>query len=287
MISITRNTEEELVSIMRAIKAGLNANSGCALHIRGLALGDHLFTQLPHLLDKWIGDPNGKILVCEDRDIFIFSGLITQKFFARFTTLLYAELGYEPTAEHTILSFYDCYAHGPALEALIKEKYNKKQELLAREEDKRKAAALNAQANADLVSTLTHRRLARKTVEILVIEDDPFSRRMIGLALSPDFEATFSDSGIAGIRDYLALAPDILFLDINLPDVSGLELLQKIKKMDPACFIIMLSGNGNADNVMKAMELGAKGFVGKPFARDKLHQNIRKCPTWISKKKEA
>lgn len=287
MISITRNAEEELVSIMKAMKSGLNQNSGYALHIRGLSLGNDLFNQLPHLLDKWIGDPKGKILVCEDRDIFVFSSLITPKFFNRFRELLFSELGYEPTSENTITALYDCYTHALALSALINDKHQKILEQQAREDDKRKAASLNAQANAELVATLDRRRTARKAMQILVIEDDPFSRRMIGIALSPDFEAHFADSGISGMRDYLALAPDILFLDINLPDISGMELLQKIIKFDPQAHIVMLSGNGHADNVIKAMETGAKGFVGKPFARDKLHQCIKKCPKFMDKKKEA
>jgi two-component system chemotaxis response regulator CheY len=287
MITITRKAEEELVSIMKAMRAGLNTNSGCCLHIRGLALGDTLFTQLPHLLDKWIGDPNGKILVCEDRDIFIFSNLLTPKFYARFRSMLHAQLEYEPTTENNVSSFYDCFTHGPALNALINDKHQRKLELIAREEEKRKSAALNAQANAELVTTLGRRRVARKAMQILVIEDDPFSRRMIGLALTPDYEAAFADSGIAGIREYLALAPDMVFLDINLPDVSGMEILQKITKFDPDAHVVMLSGNGNAENVMQAIQAGAKGFVGKPFARDKLHQAIKKCPKMNENKKEA
>lgn len=287
MISITRKAEEELVSIMKAIKAGLNTNSGCCLHIRGSSLGEHLFNQLPHLLDKWIGDPNGKILVCEDQDIFVFSSLLTAKFYTRFREMLHAELGYEPTGENTVSAFYDCYTHGLALDALINDKYEKKQREETREAEKRRAAALNAQANAELVASISRRRNARKALQILVIEDDPFSRRMVGLALHPDYEASYSDSGITGIRDYLALAPDVVFLDINLPDVSGMEVLQKIMKYDPDCFIVMLSGNGNAENVLKAVEAGAKGFVGKPFARDKIHQNLRKYPHFDEKKKEA
>ncbi|NBX66496.1 MAG: response regulator [Proteobacteria bacterium] len=287
MISITKRAEEELVSIIKAIKVGLNANSGSALHIRGLALGDTLFNQLPHLLDKWIGDPNGKIFVCEDRDIFIFSNLLTPKFYARFREMLHSELGYEPTGENTVTALYDCHTHILALEAIASDKLEKKIEQRAREEEKRKAAALNAHANAELITTLARRRNARRAMQILVIEDDPFSRRMIGLALSPDFEATFADSGISGLRDYVALAPDILFLDINLPDISGHGILQKIIKIDPEAHVVMLSGNGNAENVMKSIDAGAKGFVGKPFARDKLLQCIKKSTAFNVKKKEA
>jgi two-component system chemotaxis response regulator CheY len=253
----------------------------------GLALGNKLFNELPHLLDRWIGDPSGQILVCEDRDIFVISGLVTQKFYSRFREMIATELGYEPTGENTVTACYDLATHRIALEALVSDKHDKILEQQAREEEKRRVAALNAQANMDLVSTLVRRRNARKALQILVIEDDPFSRRMIGLALSPDYEASMADGGISGLRDYLALAPDILLLDINLPDISGLDLLEKIRKLDPDSYVVMLSGNGNAENVLKAIEQGAKGFVGKPFARNKLHQCIQKSPAFTAKKKEA
>ncbi len=287
MISITTQAEEALVNTIKDIKAGRHAKSSCCLHIRGLALGDQLFTRLPHLLDKWIGDPQGKILVCEDRDIFVFSDFLTPKFYTRFREMLNAQLGYEPTAENTVTAFYDGHAHAPALEAMAHEKTERLRSEKMLEEEKRKVAALNAQVNTELVATLSRRRDMRKTMQIQVIEDDPFSRRMINLALTPEYEASFADCGITGLRDYLALAPDILFLDINLPDINGLELLEKIMKMDPEAYIVMLSGNGNAENVMTAVQAGAKGFVGKPFARDKLLQSIRKSPRNIEKAKEA
>lgn len=278
MICISRNAEEELLSIIRGIKAGLNKDHGFALHIRGSVLGQSLFNQLPHLLDKWIGDPQGQILVCEDRDVFVFSPMLTQKFFTRFKEMLNAELGYETTPDNTASAFYDCTIHLPAIEALAKDKYEKKQERQAREEEKRKAAALNAHANAELVATLASRRTKRRDIQILVIEDDPFSRRMISLALKPDFEAAYADSGVAGLREYLAIAPDIVFLDIDLPDISGLDVLKKIKQIDADAHVVMLSGQGHTDNILKAVDHGAKGFVGKPFAADKLHQSVRHCP---------
>ncbi len=287
MITRMQNSETELVSILRTIKSGVNHYGGYCLHIRGLSLGNILFTQLPHLLDKWIGDPDGKILVCEDRDVFVFSKLITQKFYTRFREMLHTQLGYEPTGENTVSALYDCHTHILALEAMVRDKHEKILEHQAREEEKRRAASLNTQASAELVTTLGRRRMARKTMQILVIEDDPFSRRMIGVALTPDFEPAFADSGISGIREYLALAPDMVFLDINLPDISGMEVLEKINAFDPDAYIVMLSGNGHADNVLQAIQNGAKGFVGKPFARDKLHQAVKKCPKFLNTKKEA
>lgn len=287
MITITRNAETDMISLIDALKAGRNDHGSCCLHIRGRALGDDVFDQLPHLLDKWIGDPAGRVLVCEDGDVFVVSGLITPKFHTRFCEMLNTRLGYEPNRNNTIVALYDWHAHIAALEAIARDKRARIMERESREEEKRKTAALNTQANAELVTTLDRRRAARKALQILVIEDDLFSRRMIGVALTPDFDAAFAESGTSGIREYLGLAPDVVFLDINLPDISGLEVLHKLREIDPDAYVVMLSGNGSADNVMQAVQNGAKGFVGKPFARDKLHQMIKRSPKFIQKRKEA
>jgi len=286
MLSISLKAQDDLIEMLTAVKTGSNADGSCCLHIRGLALGDRLYSQLPPLLSKWIGDPLGKILVCEDRDIFVFSSLLNPKFHTRFKDMLFAQLGYEPKAENTITVFYDNQTNTSALDALIKSKLEKKQAEEALKEEKRKIAAINAQVNAGLLASLSSRRSMRKNIQIQVIEDDPFSRRMINLALNPEFEAAFSETGVTGLQDYLAVAPDVVFLDINLPDISGHEVLKKIMKFDPDAHVVILSGNGHAENVLASINEGAKGFVGKPFAREKVRQFIHKAPRYWEKKKE-
>jgi len=115
MLSISLKAEDDLIQMLTAIKTGGNADCRCCLHIRGLALGDRLYSQLPPLLSKWIGDPLGKILVCEDRDIFVFSSLLNLKFFTRFKSMLFAQLGYEPKAESTIGGMYAFWQSAKAM----------------------------------------------------------------------------------------------------------------------------------------------------------------------------
>ena len=67
-----------------------------------------------------------------------------------------------------------------------------------------------------------------------------------------------------------------LILDINLPDVTGHDLLERILLIDPDAHVIMLSGNADQTNIVQAMSKGAKGFIAKPFElkelRDELHR---------------
>ena len=80
----------------------------------------------------------------------------------------------------------------------------------------------------------------------------------------------------------------MIFLDIDLPDVNGHEVLSSILKIDANAHIIMLSGNSDQENVVNAIKAGAKGFVAKPFLKDRLYKYIDECPMIMHKKeKEA
>ena len=86
---------------------------------------------------------------------------------------------------------------------------------------------------------------------------------------------------------YVNKAPAVRFLDIGLPDIDGHTVLKKVFEIDPDAYVVMFSGNGDKENVMKAVKTGAKGFVGKPFTKDKLYQYIDKSPFVQTKQKET
>jgi len=113
--------------------------------------------------------------------------------------------------------------------------------------------------------------------EVMLIEDDDFSRRLVEGALGKLHQVTALANAVDALDVYLLRAPDILFLDINLPDVTGHELLERIVAFDQDAYVVMLSGNGDRKNVLEAMGRGAKGFVVKPFTKDKLQLYIEKA----------
>ena len=129
------------------------------------------------------------------------------------------------------------------------------------------------------------RREKREKPGILVVEDDPFSQRLVSKSLEDNFDIYAAVTGQEAVSAYIRHAPDMVFLDIGLPDASGLDVLLKIFEIDAQAHIVMLSGSGSRDNILKAVENGAKGFVGKPFTREKLLQYINKCPFVQAKQK--
>jgi DNA-binding response OmpR family regulator len=73
-----------------------------------------------------------------------------------------------------------------------------------------------------------------------------------------------------GLEMHLAQAPDILMLDIELPDFSGHELAATLRRFDPDLFIIMVTANKNMDDLKRARDNGAKAFIVKPYSKQKI-----------------
>lgn len=142
--------------------------------------------------------------------------------------------------------------------------------------EKVRQSVLNAPVDAGLVASIPQRRQDRSSFSIMVAEDDAFSRQLVSTALSKNFMIETADDALSAIAKYISRAPDVLFLDIDMPDASGIDVLQRIMAIDPTACVVMLSGHGSRENIVKSIALGAKGFIGKPFTRDKLMQYIHK-----------
>ncbi len=138
--------------------------------------------------------------------------------------------------------------------------------------------------NAGLLESFNQRRMERTIPGILVVEDDPFSQQLVANALRDGAEVSMASSGRQALQVMMKSVPDMIFLDIGLPDVTGLEILDEIFRIDPSAHVVMLSGNGSRDNIVGAMQKGAKGFIGKPFTVEKLIQAVAKCSFIQSKR---
>jgi two-component system chemotaxis response regulator CheY len=144
---------------------------------------------------------------------------------------------------------------------------------------------LHSPVTPDMVRAIAELRREREHIEILVADDDVFSRRLVSNVLEKNYAVFSCGDGREAILNYVERAPDLIFLDIEMPDFNGHDVLKRIFEFDPNAYVVMLSGHGNRENVMKAIDLGAKGFVGKPFSREKLNAYIGKCPFVLSKEK--
>lgn len=117
-------------------------------------------------------------------------------------------------------------------------------------------------------------RMAR----VLLIEDDRSTRRMVAASLQGHCELIQAPDASQGISAYNALEPDLVFMDIELPDGDGQSLLDWITHNDPGAFVVMFSGHYDTNNVMQSIDSGAKGFISKPFDLNKMLYFISMCP---------
>lgn len=235
-----------------------------------------------------IDEENIDLYFCEDGDVFIVSRTLTYKKLEQFMTHLTQKLA--PASLAGLASLFEFGVDGGRIREICDRKIDHIKILQNRkDEEASKARAALAAAEAcdaldhDLVSSLCRRRKERKTLEVLAVEDDPFSQKLIKNVLGKHYSLTLTGDGRGAILNYLNKAPDILFLDIGLPDIDGHEVLKKIFEMDPDAYVVMFSGKGDRENVMRAIDRGAKGFIGKPFTQEKLFQYIDKSPFVMAK----
>ncbi|HEU5125990.1 MAG TPA: sigma-54 dependent transcriptional regulator [Verrucomicrobiae bacterium] len=100
---------------------------------------------------------------------------------------------------------------------------------------------------------------------ILVVDDAADIRELLSTILSDDYDVTDADSGAALKELFPEMQPDVVLLDLKLPDADGLELLPSIKKQWPETEVIVLTGNATFEAAVEATKRGAYHFLNKPF----------------------
>ncbi len=233
-----------------------------------------------NIIKELLENGEGYIYLCDDKDVFIlFQGQVApilSKIGDQFHDLSahYADVQMEGSL-YTVFDlsaewepFYKlCESkatpHAPATELPPSTPAVSLKPLLAPSEEKFRQA--------------TASRNARKRPLVLLVEDDPFTRRLAVNTLKADYDLIEAEDAADALQLYGRTAPDAVFLDIELPDASGHVVLNKLLSFDSAAFVVMLSANSIKENILAALEKGAQGFVTKPFAKEKLIHYLKQC----------
>jgi two-component system chemotaxis response regulator CheY len=114
---------------------------------------------------------------------------------------------------------------------------------------------------------------------VLIVDDAAFMRMMIKDILEKNrYEVVGEASnGIKAVELYKSERPDVVTMDITMPDMDGIEAVKAIKAFDPSAKIIMCSAMGQQTMVMDAIRSGARDFIVKPFQADRVLEAIRKA----------
>ncbi len=117
--------------------------------------------------------------------------------------------------------------------------------------------------------------MASEKVKILVIDDDPKVSWILSEGLSEKYEFVSARDGLEGLQMVTIEKPDMILLDIKMPGMSGLEVLEKLNKIDERPEVIMISGHGETNYVVDSIRLGAAEFINKPFDVQEVEIHIK------------
>jgi len=118
---------------------------------------------------------------------------------------------------------------------------------------------------------------------ILVIDDEQQIRKLLRIALNAhEFHVEAAETGLLGIQAVTSFKPDLLLLDLSLPDIDGNEVIKRLREWSNIP-IIVLSVRGLEQDKVKALDLGADDYLTKPFSMSELFARIRAALRHITK----
>ena len=113
---------------------------------------------------------------------------------------------------------------------------------------------------------------------ILICDDAAFMRMMIKDILTKNGYnvAGEAENGLKAVEKFKEVNPDLVLMDITMPEMDGIQALKKIKEADPAANIIMCSAMGQQAMVIESIQAGAKDFIVKPFQAERVIEAVKK-----------
>ncbi|WP_027417878.1 response regulator [Aneurinibacillus terranovensis] len=114
--------------------------------------------------------------------------------------------------------------------------------------------------------------------KVLVVDDASFMRMMIKGFLTKNGYTVADEAanGVEAVAKYKEAGPDLVTMDITMPEMDGIQAVKEIRKIDGDAKIIMCSAMGQQDMVVQAIQAGAKDFVVKPFQEERVIEAIKK-----------
>jgi len=114
--------------------------------------------------------------------------------------------------------------------------------------------------------------------KILIVDDEPAQREMLaGFLKKRDFEVRAASGGVQALEKYSDFFAPLVITDMKMPDMNGLELLEKLRDLNPFVQVIMLTAYGTVETAVEAMRKGAFGYLTKPVNLDELLVSLKKA----------
>ena len=119
------------------------------------------------------------------------------------------------------------------------------------------------------------RRMSAAPLRVLVVDDEPPIRKLLRMGLTAQGYQTLEAPNGKAALELLSQAPDLIILDLGLPDTQGHDLLRTIRARNESVPIVVLSSRGDEAGKVQALDLGADDYITKPFGMDELLARMR------------
>lgn len=138
-------------------------------------------------------------------------------------------------------------------------------------------------SNVDLIQ-LTEQT---KKLTAMVVEDEVVANDLLSSTFKNFFaDVTSAYNGAEALRMYEKVNPDIVFVDIIMPEIDGIELARRIRSINPSQIIIVISASNDIQKISESIEVGVNSFIQKPIDTKKILEMLQNITSLVSKRKK-
>ncbi len=221
------------------------------------------------LISSYLHGSRGKIFFCENSAIHIIVNSVKQDML-EYAGQQICDLSQHENAIDISYSIYNLAQCGQIyaqevinqLDGLLKHT-NQQSDFF----DKEDYFSIPHEPNQENIKT---HNISTDNSKVLLVEDDPVTRWLVRQTLRNHCDFATAQTANRAFNLYISYQPDVVFLDINLPDKNGYEVLEWIMRNDPGANVVMFSSQSHMDNITNALDVGASAFIGKPFVKQQL-----------------
>src|SRR5437899_3429456 len=114
------------------------------------------------------------------------------------------------------------------------------------------------------------------SASILVVDDEESILTSLSSILQDEgYEVAVAKNGVEALRAYMTDPPDLMILDIWMPEMDGMEALRRIRELAPTAQVMMMSGHGSIETAVKAIKLGAYDYIEKPLSLENVTLRVK------------
>lgn len=175
------------------------------------------------------------------------------------------EMGWVDDAFEESLNIIELTKKPVKIDTLIAEANEEQKKVI---KPKKKKKKLEEEEEEELRSRNAERSMRVRPI-LLVVEDERMTQSFIEALTEPYCDVIIADTIAQGYDYYQRYWPNIVFMDIELPDGDGQDLTEQICEEDPESYVVMVSANISTESIARCKSIGAKGFVAKPVTRDR------------------